>query len=231
MGLTVVIGVLVGLLLVAVASSAPVSLAERSPSLPFDLPTLDLTDAPANTLPPDPEGGASTQQADVSGNLRSYLQNLVLLGAAASAIWMLGKAWRHRPDLLWRPTPLRDHFAVLEEIAAAVTADAAEQRAALERGEARNAIVACWSHLEELVERHGFERDPADTTAEFTARVLSHYPVAPQAIDGLSALYREARFSTHDMGESERAAALGSLDEIHAGLRTSSRRSTETATS
>lgn len=49
--------------------------------------------------------------------------------------------------------------------------------------------------------------------------MLSHHPVDPNAIDELSALYREARFSTHTMGEPERAAALAALDDIHAGLR------------
>ncbi len=218
--LTVIAGTLITVLLVAIASSGAVPLAERSPSMPFDLPELDLSQATPTTLAPDAESTpAGRTTATRSADLISYLQTLLILGALVLIGMGIKRAWHHRPDLVWRPTRRRSQFVLLEEVAASITADAAAQRAALERGEARNAIVACWSRLEHLVITVGFEPDPADTPAEFTARVLSQYSVDPSAIDELSALYREARFSTHTMGEPERAAALAALDDIHASLR------------
>lgn len=220
--LTVLAGVCVAVLLVVIAASEPVPLAERSPSLPFDLPAIDLSEPTPSTLAPEPEGLPSGRTTTRSTDLIAYLQNLLLLGAIALVAIGLKRAWEHRPELVWRPTRRRNDFVRLEEVAAAITAEAEAQRAALEQGEARNAIVACWSRLEHLVTDVGFEPDAADTAAEFTTRVLSHYPVDPVAIDDLAALYREARFSTHPMGETERAAALDALDAIHAGLRRTS---------
>ena len=222
--LTLVTGALVATLLLAVATSEPVPLAERNPSMPFDLPTLG-SDVTIETIAPEPGdslfGGDS---ADVSQQLRGYLLNIFLFGALALALWGLAKAWQHRPELIWRRVAPHDDFVKLEAVAAAIAADAAAQRAALDHGEARNAIVDCWSRLEKLVTLAGFDRDPADTPAEFTARILSRYPIDPAAIADLSSLYSEARFSTHAMGEPERADAIRALGAIHTELNVPKRR-------
>jgi len=217
--LTVIAGTLIAVLLVAITTSESVPLAERAPTLPFDLPEIDLAEPTPSTLAPEPGGSPGGRSSRQSTELISYLQNLLLLGVLAVIGLGIKRAWQHRPELLWRPTRRRRDFVMLEQVAASITAEAEAQRAALERGEARNAIVACWSRLEHLVAAVGFEPDPADTSAEFTARVLTAYDVDPVAIDNLSTLYREARFSTHTMGEPERASALVALDAIHAGLR------------
>ena len=222
--LTAFTGLLVAALVLAVATSEPVPLAERNPSMPFDLPTLDFSDVTVETIAPEPGDSPFGGSPDVSQQLRGYLVNIFLFGAVALALWSLARAWQHRPELTWRRVPPHDDFVKLEAVAAAIAADAEAQRAALDHGEARNAIVECWSRLESLVTLSGFDRDPADTPAEFTARILSYYPVDPVAISELSSLYREARFSTHAMGEPERAAAIRALDAIHTALNTSNRR-------
>jgi hypothetical protein len=216
--LTVIASICVAVLLVAISTSESVPLAERSPSMPFDLPEFDLSQPTPTTLAPEPAGEPSGRIPTRSTDLIGYLQNLLLLGVLVLIGVALKRAWEHRPELIWRPTRRRNDFVRLEEVATSISAEAEAQRAALERGEARNAIVACWSRLEHLVAAVGFERDPADTATEFTARVLTRYRVDPVAIDDLAALYREARFSTHTMGEPERARALTALDAIHAGL-------------
>ena len=63
------------------------------------------------------------------------------------------------------------------------------------------------------------QRDPADTSTELTERVLASRHVDPAAIARLAALYREARFSDHAMGEDARRAAIEALDAVHDGLR------------
>ncbi|MEM8904838.1 MAG: DUF4129 domain-containing protein [Actinomycetota bacterium] len=96
--------------------------------------------------------------------------------------------------------------------------DAAAQRAALAAGSPRNGIVRCWLRLEEEVVGAGIPRDPAETSAEFTERVLTRSAVEPEAIRDLAALYREARFSEHELGEPARLAALDALDRLHRTL-------------
>lgn len=78
--------------------------------------------------------------------------------------------------------------------------------------------MACWVRLEEVVARSGVARHPADTSAEFTARVLADLSVDRASVERMAALYREARFSSHAMGEDRRAEAVALIDTIHAGL-------------
>ncbi|MGA9276194.1 DUF4129 domain-containing protein, partial [Ilumatobacter sp.] len=94
----------------------------------------------------------------------------------------------------------------------------AVQRAALLDGAPRNAIVRCWMQLERDVAAAGLRRDPADTSLEFTERVLARYAVDSSAIEELAARYREARFSDHELVEDDRQAALMALDRLHRTL-------------
>ncbi len=96
-------------------------------------------------------------------------------------------------------------FDAVDDVASSITADAAAQRAALLHGAPRNAIVECWLRLEAAVVEAGVHRDPADTSAELTERVLASHHVDPAALAHLAALYREARFSDHPMDEDDRA--------------------------
>jgi hypothetical protein len=130
-------------------------------------------------------------------------------------------AWRNRPRLR-RQVGRRQRSAqwdVLDDAAAVIGADADAQRAALERGSPRNAIVECWLRLEQAVVAAGVRHDPANTSTEFTVCVLTTLQVDQVAVERLAALYREARFSDHPMGEGARRAAIDALDDIHDGLR------------
>lgn len=128
--------------------------------------------------------------------------------------------WRHRASIKWperRRVPTA--FDVLEDsVAASVVADAAGQRAALQRGVPRNAIVECWRRLELAVADAGVIASPSDTSLEFTERVLSDRQVDSAALGTLAGLYREARFSDHAMSESARESAIDALAELHASL-------------
>lgn len=108
---------------------------------------------------------------------------------------------------------------VLPEVADQMARDADAQRAALTGGTPRNAIVACWLQLEDSVSKAGLPRDPAETSAEFTERVLTSYAVDDIAITALASLYREARFSEHTMGEDSRQAAVDWLAQLHLDVR------------
>ena len=72
----------------------------------------------------------------------------------------------------------------------------------LESGEPRNAIVAAWLGLETSAAATGLPRLPAETSTDYTERVIGVWPVDSERLGDLAALYREARFSVHELGES-----------------------------
>lgn len=214
-------GTLLMLLVVTVATSEPVGIADRAPSLPWELPEFDLSEGvPTTTLVLPSALDSQPQAPSRSWELfTALLEYLLLAVTIALAVLVLKGAWQRRPKLTWRRRPGSTDFLVLEDVAASVIADAEAQRAVLQHGEARNAIVGCWLRLESAVSDSGFEQDPADTTAEFTEKVLTGFDVDRTALEQLSSLYREARFSTHQMDETRRADAITALDAVHASLR------------
>lgn len=96
--------------------------------------------------------------------------------------------------------------------------NAERQLLALREGTPRNAIVACWRELERSCGATGFPRRAAETSAEFTGRVLARYRVVGPTIETFAELFREARFSVHGMTEDDRELAVTSLQRILADL-------------
>ena len=196
------------LLVAWVASADPPTLWRE---IHLDVPTPDLgpTDTSRATLPP-----ASTAKGADLGWL--VYGTAVLLGVAVliALVW-----WLSRRD--WTRPPRRGQVvAPLPEVAPEELIEAADEFDTLiAQGSARNAIVACWVRLEAAVEQAGLVRDRAETPTEMTARVLRAYAVDARSIGALAALYREARFSTHDMDEAHRRQAQEALGEIRRQLR------------
>ena len=114
---------------------------------------------------------------------------------------------RHREVTALLEVPERD---------LAVDVDAA--RVALVRGSPRNAIVACWMQLERDAAAAGLPRAAAETSAEYVERVVSTSSVDPAPIRELAALYREARFSRHELRDDHRTQALAALNRVDAAL-------------
>lgn len=124
---------------------------------------------------------------------------------------------RRRPP----PPPEDVDFDVLDDptrLAEEMRQDAGRQRDLLLGGSPRNAIVACWDRFEEQAEQMNAARKPWETSSEFTLRLLDAVSADAAAVARLEQLYREARFSTHEIDESRRESALEALDAIHASL-------------
>jgi hypothetical protein len=98
-----------------------------------------------------------------------------------------------------------------------VDVDAA--RIALGGGSPRNAIVACWMQLERDAAAAGLPRAAAETSAEYVERVVAASSVDPAPIRELAALYREARFSRHELLDDHRSRALAAMNRVEAALR------------
>jgi hypothetical protein len=153
---------------------------------------------------------------------------LVRIAAVVCALWLLQKVVRGLAEWLKearrrrRPSPpehvdfdlLDDPDPLVEEI----RKDADEQFELLLGGHPRNAIVACWDRFEEQAERVGTSRQAWETSSEFILRLLDQVSADPGAVARLEALYREARFSEHEIDEGRRQAAVEALRAIHASL-------------
>ncbi len=102
-----------------------------------------------------------------------------------------------------------------EELAEAV----AEGRAALAQvDDARAAIIACYVAMERSLAERGTARAAADTPDELLARAVASGVVRGGAAGLLTALFYEARFSTHPLDGGQRDAASAALDELAAEL-------------
>jgi hypothetical protein len=189
---------------------------------------------PSYTPPTPPQGPPGHGQGLIRSN--PFFQAIGWVIRIAFLVVLAWLLWRGlvslRETVTWRrrPPPKVEHveFDVLDDpepLAEEIRKDAADQFALLLGGTPRNAIVACWDRFEEQAERVHQARRPWETSSEFIIRLLDAVSADNQAVARLEALYREARFSAHDMDEARRESAVEALRAIHLslGLGTSSR--------
>ncbi|WP_148613973.1 DUF4129 domain-containing protein [Nocardioides rubriscoriae] len=224
---TVAVGLLVVLvLLVAVwAAAAGPDETLRGTGTPPERISLapQTTDAAAT----DGNQEAPEEQSDTDGTwIGTVIGVLVLtLGVMVGlgALWLLGGAlWRLRDVRLHRRRrePELPPLDPVEAVVGIMLADAEAQEDLLTSGTPRNAVVQCWHRFEVQAAAAGVPRQPWETSAEFTLRLLELVEADATSVARLSELYREARFSEHELGEDARAAALDVLRAIHRDLRT-----------
>lgn len=181
-------------------------------------PAPDTTPSPS-----DSPSEAAQQPPAADSSWMSVVEGLVVLVAVLVAGWalLLLLRWvlgllRERRRVPDTPDPV-DPFDSLDEserLSAAMSAGIDDQRAALTRGTPREGIEACWARLEEHASAAGVERRPWETSSEFTRRVLAATGADPSAVQSLGDLYREARHSSHVLGETERRSAEAALARI-----------------
>ena len=129
---------------------------------------------------------------------------VALVAAVAISIW-----WSSRLRRPAAPLVIVDTSA--EELREAVESG----RAALaEIDDARAAIIACYVAMERSLAERGTQRSVADTPDELLARAVAAGTVRGPAASRLTALFYEARFSTHPVAVAQRAAASAALDEL-----------------
>jgi Domain of unknown function (DUF4129) len=106
--------------------------------------------------------------------------------------------------------PPTDEEASEKEVAEALEAGIT----ALAAGSARNAVVAAWVALEDAAARAGVPGEEADTATDLVRRMLAAHPVDQAALELLATLYREARFSGHELTERHRRQAGRCLEQL-----------------
>jgi hypothetical protein len=134
----------------------------------------------------------------------------VLLAGVAASIWW---ARRLRPPIALQADEL-------------IAEDPERLREAVESGrsalrtvdDARAAIIACYLAMETSLAERGTARDVAGTPGELLTRATDAGLVRGTAAGRLTALFYEARFSSHPLDHMQRDAAERALDELAADL-------------
>lgn len=148
------------------------------------------------------------------------LRVLIGLGiavAAALVVWAAVFLWRR-----FRFPVAQGHVATYgtaddeqELLAQAVDSG---RRALLDGEDARAAVIACYAAMEESLAASGVARHASDSPQDLMERATASGLLTVAAVTVLTALFREARYSTHPMDGGHRDRAAAALAEIAAQL-------------
>ena len=163
------------------------------------------------------------ERGTVGSVIITVIGGLIVVSASGALMflaYLLGRrawaAWRFRRRV--EPPDTVDFDTVEagdpQRVRRVMADDAEEQLRLLLEGRPRNAIVACWHRFEVQAVEAGLARHPWETSSEFALRLLDRADVDPHAVTRLLELYREARFSEHDLDEGDRDAAAAALRQI-----------------
>jgi hypothetical protein len=205
------------------------------------VPLLQVPAGPsARGVPPGPLATASATASPATGSttappvvpfdlpwvrpavltLLALLALVMVAGTVVALVQMARRLWQDR----WR-APDVQHALTGERLDVDLStphdavAEAAERmRDALRTGTPRNAVVQCWLLLVHSLERHGVTPHPAQSPTELARHALSQVSTDAGAVAELTALFLEARFSEHPIGEESRRRAEAALQRITAGL-------------
>jgi hypothetical protein len=184
-------------------------------------PRPEPTEVPSETVQaptqPSPPPEREVKQRPMPEWLQALWQALVWLAIAAAAVllgWLIYRIVRKVQLPPAEPEDVDWERMKADRLAEAVDTGLAR----IDSGTATDAVIACWVALEEAAESAGVGRDPAETPAEFTVRVLGVGGISEPELTRLGELYREARYSTHGSTEQARTEARSALLRLRADL-------------
>lgn len=193
----------------------PVPPLNESPDLPTAFPTAEA----APSAGAGAGEGSSFEIPDWLTYAAGILCVAVVVALAGWLAWMLVRnADPKRKARLFvepqQPTPMAQ-------------ADGADVIAAVDAGlvelsdtdaDPRRAVIACWVRLERAAAAAGTPRSIGDSPTDLVTRLLLGHRISRPTLEGLAAVYLEARYATHPVDERSRRAALDSLRELRAEL-------------
>ncbi|MEV0192305.1 DUF4129 domain-containing protein [Kitasatospora purpeofusca] len=177
------------------------------PHRPQPLPDLTLPPMPA--VPP-PTLGAPVPDSSLSVVLQALFA--VLLAALVIAV-VVGVVLLLRLRIVRRrpPAPLPAAPARTEDALAAAVVTG---RRALTGADARAAVIACYAAMETSLAASGLSLRAPDSPTELLERATADDRVDPVHARALTALFREARYSTHPMDDTHVRRARTALDAL-----------------
>lgn len=220
-GVAVGVGAAGTLLLAAwVSAAAPVGVFARSTfsGVEAKVPGGDFSavSAPAATARGGQRGDVRTSDpvlvSVITVAMKLVLAAVVAIVLVALARFLLDR-WRNRG------VTAEDQVAEVDVVPEVLLEGALEGERLLARGTPGNAVIAAWVALEDVIRAAGIRDDDSRTAADLVTAVLRSHRVDRAPLDTLAALYREARFSRHPIGEEQRTTAREALVHVQADLR------------
>jgi hypothetical protein len=83
----------------------------------------------------------------------------------------------------------------------------------------QDAILRCYKQMCTALSEHGLRIREDETAREFASSVSGRLRLGGDAVNGLTFLFEEARYSNHEMGDNKRSMALNELDSLEHALR------------
>jgi hypothetical protein len=142
---------------------------------------------------------------------------LAVVALVAVLLFAAHRLWRqlYRPAAHETAAPFAHEPDEQEALAEAVDSG---RRALLGDGDPRAAVIACYAAMERSLAGSGVARHASDSPQDLLERAAGRGLLdGPHAAD-LTALFREARYSTHPMDRTHRDRAAAALDAIAAQL-------------
>jgi hypothetical protein len=158
-----------------------------------------------DNLPTLPEEAESSYEPSVSW-IPMLVVGALLVSAVAAYIVAERRAGRGRRSELELASQLAD---VLDDTLDDLRAEA----------DPRRAIVAAYARLERVLAANGTARLASETADEYLPRVLHELAIDPPAVERLTELYREAKFSQHEVGPALKEEAIDALEHVRDELR------------
>ncbi|MFD8749529.1 DUF4129 domain-containing protein [Kitasatospora sp. NPDC059577] len=181
-------------------------------------PDLPHPNRPPVTLAPETVPPAPPPVPTVAEAPGVLLAALIALAAAALVVFVVVLVLRLRrrarlpevPEVLPAPAPASAEAALAEAVDSG--------RRALRGADARAAVIACYAAMEDSLAASGLPRHAWESPTELLRRALSDGRIDATGARELTALFREARYSTHPMDDGHVRRARTALDAIAAGL-------------
>jgi hypothetical protein len=201
-------------------SVQPVSESTRT-AAPRTPPSIEVTQSVSVPTPGEGPSPRDIKPIEIPEWIKALWTALVYAAAVLVVLFLLRLVYRilRRVEL----PQAEDGETDWERVKVDRLAEAVESGlSAMDSGTATDAVIACWVALEEAAASAGVAREPSETPAEFTVRVLGVGGISEPELLRLAQLYREARYSTHGSSEEARAEARAALlrlrDELAAAV-------------
>ncbi|WP_106432394.1 DUF4129 domain-containing protein [Streptomyces sp. LaPpAH-108] len=193
--------------------------------LPTPHPGQDLK----SSLPPPAHHAGHADHSTDFGLTRVLLGLVIALLVVVVVIAGL-RLWRHltRPSAPETPATYATLDDERQRLAQAVDSG---RRALVDGTDARAAVIACYAAMEQSLADSGVTRRASDSPQDLLERAVTGGLPTGTAAATLTALFREARYSTHPMDDSRRDRAAAALAEIADGLGSRTPRPDVTGTS
>jgi Domain of unknown function (DUF4129) len=221
--ITVVVVVLSALTLIALAARS-----DRAPTLtpkPVTATPTVVVPPGAGTRTPAPDGGQTAPAAPAPVQRPSWpvwvvafiivVPLLIALAFSPAMLWLsIDGSWFGRRRREPAEPPEIDDEVTPPPLDGAI----AEGLRELDQGGPGDGVVASWVQLERAAADAGTHRAAPDTASELVGRLIDRHPVSSGPLLRLADLYREARYSRHELPESARTEARSALEQLRAEL-------------